>query len=704
MEKTEIINILRNEKNGLILKSLYKKFEITEKEDKKNLRLILKSMTAEGILFKDENNRYKMNQGNIKGVIKFTRSGHMGFVKYGENKEIVVKSEDSAGAMHNDEVIIEKNGFWKDWESGKVVRIIKRNTKTVAGVYEQNKNFGFVTPFESKINYDIFIPSGKSLKAKNGQIVIAEIKNYGSNGKNPDGNIIKILGEKDDPKIDLPLILSKYNLSEPGCFPREVNDEIKRLRKSVAKSDLKGREDFSDELIYTIDGDDSKDFDDAVNVKKLKNGNYFLGVHIADVSNYVKEKTKLDDEAYRRSTSVYLINSVVPMLPNKLSDWLCSLVEDEIRLTVSLMMEIDKKGDVVNYNLYNSYIKSKKRLTYSKVNDLLSENPSEETEKEIGWLKENLLIGKELMNILRENRLQRGAILDIESDEVYFKFDSNGHVKDILPRKRGISEKMIEEFMIKANETVASVFSKKEIPFIYRIHENPDFEILQNLKEYLRVINVNIDINQNLDSKNMQKILEEISDHPLKDTIQDLLVRAMKRAVYSSVNVGHFGLASQNYTHFTSPIRRYPDLIVHRQIKKLLEGKKDNYEKITEYLSKAADYCSETERKANEAEWDFDDMKKIEYIKKFEGNIFEVIITSLTKFGFFVEIPDKKINGLIRLADLSEDYYEYDDKKHCIYGKRTGKIFKLGDKIQAKVVSADKIKLEVDFMPVKNKS
>ncbi|WGS65296.1 ribonuclease R [Marinitoga aeolica] len=695
--KEKILKLLQ--KKPLLQKEIYEKLKAQSKEEKRKIRTILKELQEDGELYKNSKNRFCTLGKNMKiGIIEFTRRGSMAFVTTKNGDEIAITLENAKDAMHKDTVLIEIIGTWRDIPKGKVLRVLKRGITKVVGIFEPKKLFGFVLPIDQKINTDFYVSPENFNKAKPGQIVEAEIIKY--TRKNPEVKITRIIGNVNDPKVDLPIVIIKHDLPEPGKFPEKVMKEALAIPQTVQKKDLKGRKDFRNEIIVTIDGDNAKDFDDAVQVKKLDNGNYLLGVHIADVSHYVKENSNLDKEAFQRGTSVYLIDTVIPMLPHELSDWICSLVEGEDRLTMSLIMEIDENGDVVNFDVYNGVINSKKRLTYNKVNKLLNNEADEELEKEIGWLRPNLELMKELMEIIRENRRRRGAILDIEGGEVQFIFDENGNVKDIIPVERGISEVIIEEFMIKANETIASIFDSQGLPFIYRIHEEPDPDMLLQLKNYLEIMGLRYKFPKNIHPKLLQDMLEHLKEHPLRKSIQKLLVRSLKRAVYSDLNVGHFGLASQNYTHFTSPIRRYPDLIVHRLLKKYLKNKgtlkNSEIEKYTELLPEIASHSSKRERVANEAEWDLADMKKVEYLMGHIGKTFDVYITNITKFGIFVEIPEKLIQGLIHVSTM-DDYYVYNEKQNVLIGERTKKVYKLGDKLKAKVVNANKLTAEIDF-------
>ncbi len=702
--ESKIINLLKKGKK--IQKEIYQELDATKKDQKKEIRKKLKMLLEEGKIFKDSRNRYNIpDKDTVIGIIEFIKSGNMGFVKKEDGEEIAIPVEKSNNSLHGDKVLVHKKGKWRDLDAGEVVKILERNLEKVVGRFEKKKMFGFVVPVDGKINTDFYIAPEDMNKAKDGQIVEIEIKNYGKTTKNPEAKIINVIGDAEDPGVDLPIVISKHDLPKPKEFPESVEDEVKKIPKNISSKEKKGRRSFIGQNIFTIDGETAKDFDDAIGIKILDNGNYELSVHIADVSHYVKENSELDKEALNRATSVYLINTVIPMLPHELSDWMCSLVEGEERLTMSLEMEINKSGDVVDSKINNGIIKSVKRLTYNKVNELLSEEPSEEIKSEIGFLEEDLKNMIELMKILRNNRKERGSLVDIESTEVYFEFDEKGNVKDIKPVKRGQSERMIEEFMIKANETVAEYFDAQDLPFIYRVHEDPDPDMVIQLKNYLEMLGMKSKMPMNMHPKALQQVLENTKDHPLADSIQKILIKSMKRAMYSNENIGHFGLASMSYTHFTSPIRRYPDLIVHRLLKKFIKSKgtlkKSDIEKYQTLLPEIADQCSKQERVADKAEWDLRDMKKVEYIAHHIGEIYEVYITGVTKFGLFVEIPEKMINGLIHISELN-DYFEYDSDRNRLLGQKTGKIYRIGDKINAVVMKANKIGMEVDFAPADN--
>ncbi|MEJ5258400.1 MAG: ribonuclease R [Fervidobacterium sp.] len=696
-KKNELKKFFKSEEyTPMTFKELCRYFGLNDDKEKQLLKEQLEELTESGFIFKRDDGRYAITKGNLfTGTIEFTRSGNLTFVLTDDGQEIAVPIEKTNLAMHKDKVQVQIVGKWYELPEGRVVRILERGIKQFVGVFQTRGQFSFVIPDDPKLPYEFAVPVEEINGAKPGMKVVAEITRYPSVKRSPEAKIIEVLGKVEDPATDFPTVVVKHNL--PVQFPEEVLKEVAELPDNVRPEDIEGRWDFRDEIIVTIDGPDAKDFDDAVQVKKLPNGNYLLGVHIADVAHYVKPGTALDQEAYNRATSVYLADRVIPMLPFKLSNGLCSLVQGEDRLVMSLLMEIDRDGDVVNYKVGNGVIRSYRRLVYDDVNAFLEDKPEGDKLKD---LAEHIYLMKELKDVLRENRRRRGAILDIEGDEVKIVLDEQGHAVDIVPRKRGESEVIIEEFMIKANETVAEIFHNADIPFLYRIHEEPDFDTLLQLKNYLSAIGIKMKLPQRVHPRVLQELLEKTKDHPLRSSIQRLLVRSMKRAVYSPGNVGHFGLASEAYTHFTSPIRRYPDLIVHRLLKLYLEKggaiQKKEMKKLEKYLAKAAVHCSKRERVADEAEWDYDALKKIDYISKRIGEIYDVVVTSVTKFGMFVEIPDKYISGLIHVSTL-DDYYYYDDVKSMLVGKHTGTVYRIGDMLKAKVVRADKIRMEINF-------
>lgn len=696
--KREILSLFEAD-SKYTLKAIYKALKVKSKDEKRMVRDTIKQLLEEGELIRDGKGYYHWAESTnlVAGIIEFSRRGTIAFVTTDQGQEIAIPAELASNAMHGDKVLVEIVGKWRNLPMGRVTRVLKRGKEKIVGVFEVRRTRGFVVPDDPKIIHDFYVPVECINGARPHQRVIAKITKWPRKGKDPEACIETVLGNVDDPKTDVPAVMAKYDLTDR--FPDEVLAELEQLPDDVRREDIEGRLDLRDEIVFTIDGEDAKDFDDAVSIKKLPSGRYSLGVHIADVSHYVKEGTALDKEAYRRGTSVYLLDTVVPMLPFKLSNNLCSLMEDKDRLTFTVEMIIDREGRVLDFNVASSVIRSKKRLTYTIVNKFLE---GDKTIKRVlgKEITDSLKTMRELSLILRQARQRRGAITDIEGGEVEVVMNERGQVVDIVPRKRGPAEILIEEFMIKANETVAEIFHNAGLPFVYRVHEEPDPETILQLKEYVEALGLKVKFPKTMHPSVLQKVLELVKDHPLRSSVEKLMVRSMKRAMYSPTNIGHFGLASYAYTHFTSPIRRYPDLVVHRLLKLYLkQGNRFTEKQIELYsklLPKIAQHCSKRERIADEAEWDLLAMKKVEYISKHMDEIFEVVVTNVTRFGLFVEIPDKLISGLVHISTL-DDYYIYDERKNILVGERTGRIFKIGDILKVKVLRADKITGEIDF-------
>jgi len=696
--KREILSLFEAD-SKYTLKAIYKALKVKSKDEKRMVRDTIKQLLEEGELIRDGKGYYHSAESSnlVAGIIEFSRRGTIAFVTTDQGQEIAIPAELASNAMHGDKVLVEIVGKWRNLPMGRVTRVLKRGKEKIVGVFEVRRTRGFVVPDDPKIIHDFYVPVECINGARPHQRVIAKITKWPRKGKDPEACIETVLGNVDDPKTDVPAVMAKYDLTDR--FPDEVLAELEQLPDDVRREDIEGRLDLRDEIVFTIDGEDAKDFDDAVSIKKLPSGRYSLGVHIADVSHYVKEGTALDKEAYRRGTSVYLLDTVVPMLPFKLSNNLCSLMEDKDRLTFTVEMIIDREGRVLDFNVVSSVIRSKKRLTYTIVNKFLEGDKT--IERVLGKeITDSLKTMHELSLILRQARQRRGAITDIEGGEVEVVMNERGQVVDIVPRKRGPAEILIEEFMIKANETVAEIFHNAGLPFVYRVHEEPDPETILQLKEYVEALGLKVKFPKTMHPSVLQKVLELVKDHPLRSSVEKLMVRSMKRAMYSPTNIGHFGLASYAYTHFTSPIRRYPDLVVHRLLKLYLkQGNRFTEKQIELYsklLPKIAQHCSKRERIADEAEWDLLAMKKVEYISKHMDEIFEVVVTNVTRFGLFVEIPDKLISGLVHISTL-DDYYIYDERKNILVGERTGRIFKIGDILKVKVLRADKITGEIDF-------
>ncbi|SES94077.1 ribonuclease R [Anaerobranca gottschalkii] len=661
---------------------------------------VLEDMEREGEIIKTRANRYgvpeRMNlvvgilQGNPKGYAFLTPINP-------DLDDVYVSSTDLNGAMHNDKVVVRlhKGGFIGKQE-GEVIRILNRANTTVVGTFVKSRNFGFVIPEDKRIAQDIFVSKSDFAGAENNDVVVVEITRWPEPRRNPEGRVIQRLGNKNAPGIDILAIMAKHKL--PMEFPKSVLEELKDVPEIVREQDLKNRKDFRNLPIVTIDGEDAKDLDDAVYVKKQNNGNFYLSVHIADVSYYVQPNTEIDKEAYSRGTSVYLVDRVIPMLPEKLSNGICSLNPKIDRLTLSLEMEIDPTGKVVEYDITQGVIKTVERMTYTAVNKILVDNDHETSQRYkdlIPMFREM----HELMEILNNRRMKRGAI-DFDFPESKVELDSEGKPVRIVPRERSVAEKIIEEFMLVANETVAEHIARMELPFIYRIHEKPALEKITTLNEFIYNFGYHIKGSaDNLHPKAIQELLKKVKGKKEEKIINTVVLRSMKQAKYSGENLGHFGLAAQYYTHFTSPIRRYPDLIVHRILRWLLTGQltEKRIKNLNKNMAIYALHTSVQERKAEEAERETLDLKKVEYMERHLGEAFEGIISSVTNFGMFVEL-ENTVEGLVHISTLIDDYYHFNEKTYSLVGERTRKTYKLGDKVKIRVARVNKEEKNIDFI------
>jgi ribonuclease R len=691
----------------------YKPMDIVElervfgikKADRKDFEKILKDMEKEGEIVKTRTEHYGIPEK--MGLVVGRLQGHIkgfGFViPEIERPDVFVPSSYMNGAMHSDKVVVkvtreENNG--KKCE-GEIIRILERGNKKVIGTYEDSKNFGFVVPEETRIYQDIFIPKECRNGAKTGDIVISEITTYPDKRRNPEGKVVEILGKKGDKGIDILTIIKKHNLPEE--FPPKVESYAEGISDEIPEEEYKRREDLRHLTIVTIDGEDAKDLDDAVSIEKLSNGNYYLGVHIADVSNYVKEKNPLDKEALKRGTSVYLIDRVIPMLPRKLSNGICSLNPKVDRLTLSCFMEIDKSGKVVDHRISETIIKTSERMTYTNVTKILR-NEDPEVMKRYDYLVGTFKLMEELCTILNKKRIHRGAI-DFDFEECKIILDELGKPIDIKPYERAIANRIIEEFMLACNETIAEHMFWVNMPFVYRIHEDPDEEKLMHFNEFVHNLGYVVRWGQEIHPKALQDVIEKVKGQKEETVVSTLLLRSMKQARYSPESVGHFGLAAKYYCHFTSPIRRYPDLIIHRIIKEFINGKVD--EKRINRLKNEVEYASkqssETERAAQEAEREVDDLKKAEYMSKRIGEEYDGIISSVTNFGMFVELPNT-IEGLVHISTMDDDYYVYDEKHLSLIGERTKNIYRLGDDVKIRVLKVDMFAHEIYFELIGSKS
>ncbi|MCM3397197.1 ribonuclease R [Oceanobacillus profundus] len=690
-----------NDRKPLAVEEIEQELGIEDAVDFKELVKALNALEENGDLVRTRKNRFglpdKMNL--VKGKIQMHAKGFAFLIPEDEDaKDVYIHANDLGSAMNNDKVLVrlEKTGTEGNRPEGKVIRILERAVIQVVGTFEDNRAFGFVIADDKRIPNDIFIPKGSSHGAVSGHKVIARITKYPEGRMSAEGEIIHILGHKNDPGIDIISIIYKHGIAID--FPEEVLEQATNTPDTIAPEELEGRRDLRDEMIVTIDGADAKDLDDAVTVKQLENGNYKLGVYIADVSYYIKEDSAMDTEAYERGTSVYLVDRVIPMIPHRLSNGICSLNPQVDRLTLGCEMEINASGQVVNHEIFQSVINTTERMTYYDVNQILvDKNPELRAKYEsLVPMFEDM---EKLASILRSKRMGRGAI-DFDFKEAKVLVDESGKPTDVAIRERSVAERLIEEFMLAANETVAEHFHWLDVPFIHRIHEDPDEGKLEKFFEFLAGLGISVKGTANeVHPQALQKVLESIEGEPEEMIVSKLMLRSMKQAKYDPQGIGHFGLATEFYTHFTSPIRRYPDLIVHRLIRTYLINQqmdRDTQKHWKENLPEIARHTSERERRAVDAERDTDDLKKAEFMKDKIGEEFTGVISSVMNFGMFVEL-ENTIEGLVHVSYLTDDYYHFDERSHALIGERTANIYRIGDEVEVKVVSVNTDEHTVDF-------
>ena len=666
------------------------------KEQRNELKKVMDSLESEGKVRVSSKGKYVKNENQpLVGTFMAHQRG-FGFVSIeGQEEDIFIGEDDINGAFHNDqvEIVITKSPVGKRKE-GKVVRILSHGTTRLVGYFERNKNFGFVLPDNQKFVKDVFVPLERSKGAVTGHKVVVELTKYGGENKKPEGKVVEIIGHVNDPGTDIMSIVKGYDL--PTEFPVKVLNQAERVAQDVSEADMAGRMDVRDWQMVTIDGEDAKDLDDAITISK-EGDLYKLGVHIADVTNYVQEKSALDREAYERGTSVYLVDRVIPMLPHALSNGICSLNEGVDRLALSCIMTVNDKGMVVDHKIAETVVRVDRRMTYTSVKKILEEQDEEEIAK-YEELVPMFKLMEELANILREKRRKRGSI-DFDFPETKMVLDKDGTPIDIKPYDRNVATKIIEDFMLLANETVAEDYFWQEIPFVYRTHDVPDEDKIKKLATFINNFGHSMHIaNKEIRPKEIQKLLAKIEGTSEEMLISRLALRSMKQARYSAENTGHFGLAAQYYCHFTSPIRRYPDLQIHRIIKDNLRGRM-NQDKVNHYeaiLDEVAKKSSERERLAEEAERETVKLKKVEYMEKHLGEEFEGVISSITKWGVYVELPNT-IEGLIHVTNMRDDHYNYIEERYEMVGEHTGKTYTLGQTVWVRVIGTDFLQRTIDF-------
>ena len=695
--KEKILEILKEETKGQNINEINNKLYLRGMEEITELEDNLKELVTEGVLHMSKNREYMLmsNTKSLKvGKLRINKNGN-GFVEC-EPEDIFVHSNDLNGAINGDFVEVEIKTRLNDPEpEGYIRNILKRDLKNVVGEMVKDKKTLAFKPDDEKLNIAVKLTK-ESMKGcvEGHKVIISIIKEIGN--RTFLGKVEKIIGHKNDPGVDILTIAAKHSIETE--FSEEVKRELKNIPDEVCENDLIGRTDLTKEMIFTIDGDDTKDIDDAISVKK-DGKNYVLGVHIADVSNYVKVGSALYDSAFSRGTSSYLADTVIPMIPHQLSNGICSLNPEVIRLTISCVMTIDGNGKVISYDIFPSYIKSRKQMTYKNVNKILDENIIPEG---YGEFADTLKLMHELSKILRQEKINRGYI-DFGIDEAKVIQDENGKAIDIVKRIQGTGEKLIEDFMIAANETVATHISNLDLPFIYRVHDLPNAEKIEDFSNLIRQMGYQIHTNLNkITPVTMQKLLNEFRDKDEFVILSDMLLRSMKKAIYSTNNIGHFGLASKNYTHFTSPIRRFPDLTVHRLLRTYLFENRIDMETINfnaKYLIDVADHSSETEVNSVEAERDVLDMKMAEYMESHIGEEYEGIISGVTNFGMFVEL-DNLIEGLVHIS-TSDGFYTYVPEMLSLISANKKNKYRIGDKVKIIVTNANKNQGIIDFELVK---
>lgn len=663
---------------------------------------MINDMEGQGEVILNRKGRYglpqKMNlsvgriQGNAKGfAFLIPDDAH--------EQDVFIKNEDLNGAMHNDRVIVR---LYKHLEGGRkregeVIRILKRANDQMVGRYESSRHFGFVIPDDKRIGADIFIPKSEMGGAQDGDKVVLEITRWPEPRRSAEGRVIEVLGNAKDPGTDILSIVRKYRL--PEVFPVQVMEEADNVPQKINADEHQGRRDLRDIPMVTIDGEDAKDLDDAVTLEILENGNYYLGVHIADVGYYVKEGGILDQEALKRATSVYLVDRVIPMLPPRLSNGICSLNAGEDRLAMTCFMEINQKGEVVSHDICQAVIKVKERMTYTNVRKILEDRDPELIKKYKEYVPIFEMM-KELCLILRKKRQVRGSI-DFDFPESKVKLDDQGKPSEIIKRQRTIAEMIIEEFMIAANETVSEHYYWQEAPFLYRVHENPDLDDITELNEFLGAFGYYVKTNSRgeVNPRAYQQVVERVKGRPEEKTINRVMLRSMKHARYAADALGHFGLGAKYYSHFTSPIRRYPDLAIHRIIREFQDKQILSAERIKKLRGLVAQYAEQSsvqERIAEDAERESVDLKKVEYMKDYVGDKFTGVISGVTSFGFFVEL-ENSVEGLVHVSTLNDDYYQFVEKHLMLVGEHTNKIYRIGDEVEIVVARVNVDDRNIDF-------
>ncbi|EGQ1613090.1 ribonuclease R [Staphylococcus pseudintermedius] len=708
--KEEIIAIIKSaDYEPMSVSDFQDALGLSSADSFRDLIKILVELEQTGMVTRTKQDRYqkqqqKTNSGLVRGTLSQNKKG-FAFLRPDdqEMEDIFIPPTKINRAMDGDVVLVEvkksRGDFRKGKFEGEVKAIESHSIKQVVGTFSEARHFGFVVPDDKRIMQDIFVPKGQELGAVEGHKVLVQITQYSDGTNSPEGQISAILGHKNDPGVDILSIIYQHGIEIE--FPDDVLKEAENVPETIQPDELKGRRDLRDELTITIDGADAKDLDDAIAVKKLDNGNTELTVSIADVSYYVTEGSALDREAYDRATSVYLVDRVIPMIPHRLSNGICSLNPEVDRLAMSCRMEIDAQGQVVKHEIFESVIHSNARMTYDAVNRIITDKDAV-TRVQYPEIVPMLDLAQTLSQQLIAMRKKRGEI-DFDIKEAKVIVNEEGIPKEVVTRERGEGERLIESFMLIANETVAEHFNQMEVPFIYRIHEQPKSERLRQFFDFITNFGIMVKgTGEDIHPSTLQNIHEEIAGRPEDMVISTMMLRSMQQARYDADNLGHFGLAADYYTHFTSPIRRYPDLIVHRLVRKYLIEKSMDGRAMHEWeekLPQIAEHTSNRERRAIDAERDTDELKKAEFMIQHIGDEFEGVISSVANFGMFVELPNT-IEGMVNMQNMSDDYYHFDERQMALIGERKAKVYRIGDVVKVKVIHVDVDERQIDFQIV----
>ncbi|OGP54749.1 MAG: ribonuclease R [Deltaproteobacteria bacterium RBG_13_52_11b] len=684
---------MKGEERPLLLKEILRQLGL-KNEEKQQTKELLRDLVREGKIVRIRGNRYglpsKMNL--VVGRVKCHPDGYAFVIPEEEGQEdIFIGARNLQEAMHGDRVVARVESVRKKGKEGRVIRILERQLRKVVGKFMKGKNYSYVVPEDERVLQEIYIPEGETRKARINQIVVVEITQYPTERVRPEGRVTHILGYPDDPEVEVQIILHKYDL--PHRFSSGALEEAKRFSLIPSPQECSERVDLRGIPTFTIDGEKAKDFDDAVSIEEEKDGGMTLYVSISDVSHYVKDGSALDEEAYVRGTSVYFPDRAIPMFPLDVSNQVCCLQPEVDRLTLTVELRYNDRGENRGFRFYPSVIHSDERLTYTIVKKILVDGDVDLKER-YGPLVPSLELMAALCQELRRKRMERGTIdFDLPEPEVILNLQ--GETEEIIRAERNLAHQIIEEFMIAANEAVARFMEEKRLPFIYRIHETPGREAIEEFRRFVSHLGYKMGKDSNASPKEFQKILASVKGKSEEKVVNNILLRSMKWAKYASRNQGHFGLASEAYTHFTSPIRRYPDLIVHRLLKRALAKKEGRVSE--EELTKRADHLSRRERVAMEAEREIVARYRIRFMKERIGDVFEGVISGVTAFGFFVELTDIFVEGLVRVTSLHDDYYQYHEKRYCLVGERTHKTFRIGDKVSVRLERVDVERRHLDF-------